>query len=60
VGLATGEPCGVAVGVGVGDAPGGNEKTGVGVAPTGLGPMVAPPLPQPAKIVAAANAPRTT
>jgi len=70
VGLPTGAECGVPDGVGVGevpggsegvgDAPGGSENTGVGVAPAGLGPMVAPPLPQPAKTAAAARAPRTT
>jgi hypothetical protein len=68
--LAVGEGLGVApVGVGVGDAPGAKLKIGVGLGVTpgdrdaveiGLFPIVAPPLPQPAKIVAAANMPSAT
>jgi hypothetical protein len=61
---------GVGDGVGDGVVPGGRLENGVGLGVTpgasvgddviGLFPMVAPPLPQPAKIVAAARTPRAT
>jgi hypothetical protein len=59
----------MSVGVGVGEAPGAKLKIGVGLGVTpgasdaveiGLLPMVAPPLPQPTKTVAAAKMPKAT
>ncbi len=44
--------------VGVGDEPGASDAEVTGFGP--LLPVVAPPPPQPAKIVAAANAPSAT